>query len=74
MEQAKYGPRNPHPRGMIGEMIANKLIDAGWYEIDGGSPYHEKVWTRPVDPGKPEEQAPICTLEQAHEQAFGYRL
>ena len=74
MQQAKYGPSNPHPRGIIGEMIANKLIDAGWYEIDRGEPYHEKVWTRPADPAKPEEPAPHCTLEQAYEQAFGYRL
>jgi hypothetical protein len=34
---------NPHPRGMIGEIIANKLLRCGWTE-DRNPPTLDSVW------------------------------
>ena len=29
-----YGRENPHPRGLIGEIIANQLLQAGWKQTE----------------------------------------
>lgn len=35
-----------HPRGIIGAMMANRLLDAGWHEFLMRG-YPEKVWVPP---------------------------
>jgi len=48
-----YGKHNPHPRGMIGEITANRLFNLGWHEL--------------ITPGGREWRLGdlFCTLEQA---------
>lgn len=54
-----YGPDHPHPRGLIGEIIANMLIGDGWHEETRAG---ESYWHSPDD-------TMLCTLEQAHTHA-----
>ncbi len=45
-KQPLYEKRsNPHPRGMIGELMANTLIRYGWYEQTIG--LDSNMWTSP---------------------------
>ena len=43
-----YGPDNPHPRGMIGEITANVLLEAGWHEEkrEGSRGLVDDVWVK----------------------------
>ena len=61
-----YGQGNPHPRGIIGEMLANDLLKAGWRETE--QPMHsERYWMSP-------DGSMICTLEQAWTHLTGRTL
>lgn len=57
---------NPHRRGMIGEIVANDLIDRGWwyeYEVNRWGETVE-LWTKLLDDGTFSEEQ-FTTLEGA---------
>ena len=60
---AMYGKDNPHPRGLIGEIVANSLLSRGWHEEDreGAWGLTEHVWVK---------GDVVTTLEWAHEIEF----
>jgi hypothetical protein len=54
----RYGKNNPHPRGLIGEIVANFLQDRGWSEeeIEG---YPSGAWVKGDI---------VASMEQAYER------
>jgi len=58
--------RPKHPRGMIGAMIANELIKAGWEEqIKETWVGEDRLWVKDGE---------VCYLEQAYERQFNRRF
>ena len=51
-----------HPRGIIGAMIANKLLAAGWKEVERDG---QTLWEVPADVKHTSATPPVMDLEDA---------